>query len=201
MKAPHARLGALFALAAARAALAVPAPWCSGDRLAWLICNSSAPEDARVADLVARFSKDGVYGQFSSIPGDGGVGLQLGYYDSEAYHGLYGVGNSRVSAPAEADHAVATDSWPPYNLNTVEEMTLANAFNRSLWRATAAALGREARAFYNLGGANGQTFWAPMANIVRDPHASTLAESSPHAARRTPLAARRRTPPIRSPWP
>ena len=180
MKATHsgARLSALCALAAARSALAAPAPWCSGERLAWLICDASAPEDARVADLVARFSQAGAFGLFSSIPGDGGVGLNLGYYDSEAYHGLFGVGASRVSAAAAVSASVgdgdggasaAADSWPPYNLNTVEQMTLANSFNRSLWRATAAALGREARAFYNLGGANGQTFWAPMANTVRDP--------------------------------
>ena len=157
-------LAALAALAA-RAARAAPDAWCRDERLSWLVCNASAPEDERVADLVARFSAAGAYGMFSSIPGDGGVGLQLGYYDSESYHGLYGVGASRVSAAV----GTAGDPWPTSNLNTVEEMTLASSFNRSLWRATAAALGREARAFYNLGGANGQTFWAPMANTVRDP--------------------------------
>ena len=179
-----------LALAAfAAAARAAPAAWCSGERLSWLICNASAPDGARVDDLVARFSAAGAYGLFSSIPGDGGVGLQLGYYDSESYHGLEGVGASRVSGAGASRNsnaaaaaasaaggtagasgaAASSDGWPPYNLNTVEQMTLANSFNRSLWRATAAALGREARAFYNLGGANGQTFWAPMANIVRDP--------------------------------
>ncbi|XP_052196768.1 probable beta-D-xylosidase 6 [Diospyros lotus] len=42
------------------------------------------------------------------------------------------------------------------------------SFNRSLWYEIAAAIGVEARAFFNVGQA-GLTFWAPNINIFRDP--------------------------------
>ena len=47
-------------------------------------------------------------------------------------------------------------------------ITTSCAFNRSLWRATGNVIGRDARAFRNLGQAD-STFWAPVINIVRDP--------------------------------
>jgi beta-D-xylosidase 4 len=42
------------------------------------------------------------------------------------------------------------------------------AFNRTLWESTGNQIGREARAQQN-NGRNGNTFWAPVINIVRDP--------------------------------
>jgi len=47
-------------------------------------------------------------------------------------------------------------------------ITTAMAFNRSLWRATGAAIGVEARAAANLGKAY-STFWAPVINLAREP--------------------------------
>jgi beta-D-xylosidase 4 len=44
----------------------------------------------------------------------------------------------------------------------------AMSFNRSLWAATGAQIGREARASMNAGDA-WSTFWAPVINLARDP--------------------------------
>ena len=41
------------------------------------------------------------------------------------------------------------------------------SFNRSLWKATGALIGTEARALMNLGKA-GSDFWAPVVNLARD---------------------------------
>lgn len=38
----------------------------------------------------------------------------------------------------------------------------------SLWRATGGQIGREARAFMNMGNAAGGSFWAPVINLVRE---------------------------------
>jgi hypothetical protein len=46
-------------------------------------------------------------------------------------------------------------------------ITTGAAFNRSLWRATGRQIGREARAYMNVGKI-GSTFWAPVVNIARD---------------------------------
>merc|ERR1712091_202344 len=42
------------------------------------------------------------------------------------------------------------------------------SFNRTLWRATGAAIGREARALMNAGAAY-STYWAPVVNLAREP--------------------------------
>ena len=42
------------------------------------------------------------------------------------------------------------------------------SFNRSLWQATGARIGREARASMNAGNAY-STFWAPVINLAREP--------------------------------
>ena len=55
----------------------------------------------------------------------------------------------------------------PYASNTALPITTSCSFNRSLWMATGNQIGREARAFMNMGSAY-STFWAPVINIVRD---------------------------------
>ena len=42
------------------------------------------------------------------------------------------------------------------------------AFNRSLWRATAAQIGLEGRALQNVAQA-WSTYWAPVVNLARSP--------------------------------
>jgi len=48
-----------------------------------------------------------------------------------------------------------------------QPITTAMSFNRSLWKATGALIGTEARALMNLGKA-GSDFWAPVVNLARD---------------------------------
>lgn len=47
-------------------------------------------------------------------------------------------------------------------------ITTAQSFNRSLWRATAAQIGRESMALNN-GGQGFSTYWAPVVNLARSP--------------------------------
>ena len=42
------------------------------------------------------------------------------------------------------------------------------SFNRTLWRATGAQIGREARAMMNAG-KGFSSFWAPVINLAREP--------------------------------
>jgi len=47
-------------------------------------------------------------------------------------------------------------------------ITTGMSFNRTLWKATGAQIGREARALMNAGKAY-STFWAPVVNLAREP--------------------------------
>ena len=72
---------------------------------------------------------------------------------------------------SEATHGIShVDNAPPtpYESNFAFPITTAMSFNRSLWLATGRAIGREARAFMNIGHAY-STFWAPVINLARDP--------------------------------
>ena len=60
------------------------------------------------------------------------------------------------------------DHTTPYETNFAFPITTAMSFNRSLWKATGAQIGREARAFMNQGNA-WSTYWAPVINLAREP--------------------------------
>ena len=67
-----------------------------------------------------------------------------------------------------------------------QPITTAMSFNRSLWKATGALIGTEARALMNLGKA-GSDFWAPVVNLARDGRWGRNIESeSPHRHHRSP---------------
>ena len=87
-------------------------------------------------------------------------------------HALLSVGLPAYNWWSEAAHGISrTTDWSPptpWASNTVLPITASCAFNRSLWRATGNQIGREARAFMNVGHVD-STFWAPVINIVRDP--------------------------------
>ena len=71
----------------------------------------------------------------------------------------------------EASHGVASGDHGARGMQTTNfafPITTAMSFNRSLWRATGAAIGREARAAMNAGKAY-STFWAPVINLAREP--------------------------------
>ena len=53
------------------------------------------------------------------------------------------------------------------SVNLRYPITTGMSYNRSLWRATGAHIGAEARALMN-GGESYSTFWAPVINLARD---------------------------------
>ena len=72
---------------------------------------------------------------------------------------------------SEATHGVASarqDQRTPYATNYAFPITTAMSFNRTLWSKTGEHIGREARAFMNVGNAY-STYWAPVINLARDP--------------------------------
>ena len=117
-------------------------------------CDATLPIDARVADMVSRMTIaekiDSLDTTAKAIPS---LGLNAYNWWSEATHGI--------------SH-VANDADTPYESNFAFPITTAMAFNRSLWRATGAQIGREARAFMNAGNA-WSTYWAPVINLAREP--------------------------------
>jgi len=117
-------------------------------------CNMSLSLDDRVDDLVGRLS---MQEKATALGTDtkklSSVGLNAYNWWSEATHGISHVQNNDVT-PAETNFALP--------------VTTAGSFNRSLWFETGLQIGREGRAFMNVGNA-GSTFWAPVINMIRDP--------------------------------
>ena len=64
----------------------------------------------------------------------------------------------------EATHGVTPQGHQGDATNVAFPITTAMSFNRSLWRATGALIGTEARALMNIGKA-GSDFWAPVVNL------------------------------------
>ena len=81
---------------------------------------------------------------------------------------------------SEATHGIShtqNTAPTPWASNTILPITASCSFNRSLWTATGNQIGREARAFMNVGHAD-STFWAPVINLVRDPRWGRNIESA-----------------------
>lgn len=117
-------------------------------------CDANLGIESRISDFLSRMTDTekvlnlGTGG--ASVPS-----LDLPYY---------GWGN-------EATHGVAGfQACPPTKqmTNFPFPITTAMSFNRSLWKATGARIGREARAAMNAGNAY-STFWAPVINLAREP--------------------------------
>ena len=136
----------------------VPSAWCSSaPPSTWPVCDPRLSLDARAADIVSRLSTADKMSALSVMNNDlpfPSINLPPHNWWSEATHGIHGVNNS---APT------------PWSSNTVFPITASCAFNRSLWAATGNVIGRDARAFMNVGHAD-STFWAPVINIVRECH-------------------------------
>lgn len=121
-------------------------------------CDAALPIGDRLDDMVSRMSlqeKIGVLGNdASAIPS-----LQLPPYGwwSEATHGV-----------ANWPHGVRNSEEMPFQTNFPFPILTGMSFNRSLWHAVGAQIGREARAFMNAGSAY-STFWAPVVNLAREP--------------------------------
>eukprot|EP01052_Picozoa_sp_SAG31_P011241 SAG31_NODE_632_length_13389_cov_4.818360_12_plen_137_part_00 len=86
------------------------------------------------------------------------VSLELPYYGwwSEATHGV-----------ASGPHGARNTVNEPYQTNFPFPITTGMAFNRTLWKAIGSQIGKEARAFMNMGNAF-STFWAPVINLARE---------------------------------
>jgi len=80
-------------------------------------------------------------------------GLEAFTWWSEATHGVNNAWGTHSNIPAT---------------NFPLPISTSCSFNRSLWEATGNQIGREARAQQN-NGRNGNTFWAPVVNLLRDP--------------------------------
>ena len=121
-------------------------------------CDAAAPIDERVADMVSRMN---VSEKISNLGNSAGAigSLDLPHYNwwSEATHGL-----------ATGGLGVRNSAQAPHQTNFPFPITTAMSFNRTLWRATGAQIGTEARAFMNLGAAY-STYWAPVINLAREP--------------------------------
>jgi len=89
----------------------------------------------------------------TNTPALSSVGLNPYNWWSEATHGISHVQNSDVT---------------PYETNFALPVTTAGSFNRSMWFETGLQIGREGRAFMNVGNAY-STYWAPVINMIRDP--------------------------------
>ena len=116
-------------------------------------CDASLPIDERAKDAVGRMSLTEKIDALGTKQGPT-PSLGLGKYDwwSEATSGV-------------ANGAHGADG---FHTHFAYPVTTGMAFNRSLWRVTGEAIGREARALMNAGKAY-STLWTPVVNLARDP--------------------------------
>ncbi|XP_078430643.1 glycosyl hydrolase family protein isoform X2 [Wolffia australiana] len=153
-----ARLAGTSSLGVSRDPTAARYP-CGPPHQSYAFCNSSLPVGLRARDIVSRLHLREKIGLLSDaaepVPR---LGLPAYEWWSESLHGL------APNGPG------VNFSGGPVSAATVFPQVLlqAAAFNRTLWSSVAAAIAAEARAMYNVGQA-GLTFWAPNANIFRDP--------------------------------
>ncbi|PNT63716.1 hypothetical protein BRADI_4g20240v3, partial [Brachypodium distachyon] len=144
----------------AAVALAGDPPFsCGQASSSYAFCDAALPVAQRAADLVSRLTAAEKVAQL----GDEAAGVPRlgvpGYkWWNEALHGLATSGKG-----LHFDGAVrSATSFPQVCLT-------AAAFDDDLWFRIGQAIGREARALYNLGQAEGLTMWSPNVNIYRDP--------------------------------
>ena len=115
-------------------------------------CNVTLPLESRARDMIGRMTlTEKIASLGNSAPGVAGLGTHPYQWWEEASSGVdvrgqLGNGSTKFAYPA----------------------TTGMSFNRSLWRATGAQIGREARALMNAGEVY-STFWAPVINLAREP--------------------------------
>uniref|UniRef100_A0A7N0TKR8 Fibronectin type III-like domain-containing protein n=1 Tax=Kalanchoe fedtschenkoi TaxID=63787 RepID=A0A7N0TKR8_KALFE len=123
-------------------------------------CNRTLPILSRARDLVSRLTLDEKIAQLvntaDAVPR---LGVPAFQWWSEALHGVAGAGKG---IHFDRGRIKAATSFPQVILS-------AASFDAYLWYRIGQVIGREARAVYNEGQAEGLTFWAPNINIFRDP--------------------------------
>ncbi|KAL1547022.1 putative beta-D-xylosidase 7 [Salvia divinorum] len=128
----------------------------------YLFCDAGLPVRERARDLVSRLTLDEKISQLvdkaAAVPR-----LGVPYYEwwTEALHGLAFFDEAETGFSFDGVVKAATSF--PQNILT------ASTFDADLWYRIAKVIGREARAMYNEGQANGLTIWSPNINIFRDP--------------------------------
>ncbi|KAL4271604.1 hypothetical protein GQ457_13G010000 [Hibiscus cannabinus] len=122
-------------------------------------CQTTLPIIQRARDLVSRLTLDEKITQLlNTAPAIPRLGIPAYEWWSEALHGVSNVGPGIKFGGT----IKAATSFPQVILT-------AASFDAYQWYRIGQAIGREARAIYNAGEANGMTFWAPNINIFRDP--------------------------------
>ncbi|KAM3311234.1 hypothetical protein ACQJBY_031728 [Aegilops geniculata] len=125
----------------------------------YAFCDATLPVAQRAADLVARLTTAEKVAQLGDeAAGVPRLGVPAYKWWNEALHGLATSGKGLHFNGAVR----SATSFPQVSLT-------AAAFDDDLWFRIGQAIGREARALYNLGQAEGLTMWSPNVNIYRDP--------------------------------
>ncbi|OEL36686.1 putative beta-D-xylosidase 7 [Dichanthelium oligosanthes] len=123
-------------------------------------CNTKLPAAQRAADLVSRMTPAEKASQLGDIaPGVPRLGVPAYKWWNEALHGV-----------AISGKGIHMDKGAVRSATSFPQVLLtAASFNDNLWFRIGQATGKEARAFYNIGQAEGLTMWSPNVNIFRDP--------------------------------
>ncbi|OEL26338.1 putative beta-D-xylosidase 7 [Dichanthelium oligosanthes] len=122
-------------------------------------CDRSLPAARRAADLVSRLTVAEKVSQMGDeAAGVPRLGVPAYKYWSEGLHGLAFWGHGmRFNGSVRG-----VTSFP-------QVLLTAASFDEGLWFRIGQAIGREARALFNVGQAEGLTIWSPNVNIFRDP--------------------------------
>ena len=130
-------------------------------------CNATLPQEQRVSDMIQRMTRAEKLSALAiRTPAIPSLGMPAYNWWEEATHGV-----------GSGSHQTTNVPFP---------ITTAMSFNRTLWKATGALIGTEARALMNLGKA-GSDFWAPVVNLARDGRWGRNIESErPHRHHRSP---------------
>ncbi|PUZ44399.1 hypothetical protein GQ55_8G087000 [Panicum hallii var. hallii] len=154
------------ALAAFSGAAAADLPFSCGASSAeaaqgYAFCDTTLGPATRAADLVSRLTPAEKVAQLGDVaPGVPRLGVPAYKWWNEALHGLATSGKGlHFNAPGGVR---AATSFP-------QVLLAAAAFDDGLWFRIGQAIGREARALFNVGQAEGLTMWSPNVNIFRDP--------------------------------
>ncbi|KAJ1270340.1 hypothetical protein BS78_06G046500 [Paspalum vaginatum] len=152
--------------AAALAAASNPPPFSCGPSSSeasegYAFCDAALAPAQRAADLVSRLTPAEKVAQLGDqAAGVPRLGVPAYKWWNEALHGLATSGRG-LHFDAAGGVRAAT-SFP-------QVLLAAAAFDDDLWLRIGQAIGREARALFNVGQAEGLTIWSPNVNIFRDP--------------------------------
>ncbi|KAJ1261936.1 hypothetical protein BS78_09G067000 [Paspalum vaginatum] len=123
-------------------------------------CNAKLPAAHRAADLVSRMTPAEAASQLGDVAaGVPRLGVPPYKWWNEALHGV-----------AISGKGIHLDQGAVRSATSFPQVLLTAAtFNDDLWFRIGQATGKEARALYNIGQAEGLTMWSPNVNIFRDP--------------------------------